>query len=83
MHLKTLKGVEIDVGNFTHCFSFNRSNPNNAVPVKYIAIALNIKLAQFISYSPETFCLFGAQGDFSGDEVTNIFGSNAYGTRGI
>lgn len=77
MHLKTLKVVEIDVQNFTHCFSFNRSDPSSAVPVKYIAIALNIKLAPSLPRDLLLVWGFWRRGGRSSDEVTNIFESNA------
>lgn len=38
--LKTLKDVEISVGNFTQCFSFNESDPSNIIPVKYFVYCI-------------------------------------------
>lgn len=68
------------MGTYTNHFSLSRSDPSSAVSVKYIEIDLNIKRAQFMSYSPGTTCLFGTgKGDLSVDEVKIIFGINTYG----
>lgn len=48
--LKTLKDVEISVGNFTQCFSFNESDPSNIIPVKYFVYCIcNISKHKIIS----------------------------------
>lgn len=54
------ENTEMDVGTYTNGFSLNRSDPNSAVPVKYVEMDLNIKFHQLMSYSAWITCLFGA-----------------------